>query len=746
MDDKPSIQGILGLDKKNPVFTINQRGDLLHVYLGMALIEIVPNDKTKPAFKLLMGRLFNSGIKKKSLTEAFGLCYTTMKRWGDALKSNDLDTISRVLAGPGAPQKVTKEIKEFIRIRFQDIYNHTHYGYSQTIQAEIKSVFNETISAETLRPIFSDLKKPPEKPIKSSAQELEKLAPSCELPNIEEASKHPATVVIINNIEDDIKKDNRKYALTFSELGQSLFCNHAGVLLFSCLINRLSKTVEDKTNLVIQWLMSILLGMVNIEQTKLLDPGSIKAMLGTFLKSLKHQRFHLMKLATEEVVAQLFAFNIDLVECHQCKDYYYDPHTKQYTGIQKILKGWSGSSHGIAKIINMDFIHTADGEPVYVKHLDNFNDLRERYVDVIDEFRKIMKSEKTDVMTFIIDRGIFGIDVFKDLIARKYLNLITWEKGYKRNLWNAEKIGGSFNMTRVRNHAHDLFKYEFCYIDQPWAKNSQMRQIIVRATNPKNVTVEVSILATDLNRSAEEIIRLMFKRWLQENDFKYLIKHFGIDEITSYSSIPYYKLMELVKDKDITSGSYKAKELNHKGIKQELSKLLLQEHTKKKDSSEREEKIAELTLRLKKTKEEISQEKKKVSRLETLIAEQYYRLDTRNKALLDVIKIIARNMFYRLLEPFKESYNNYRDDHVLFRNITRSAGILVNNDDSITVLLLPTISYETKVRQIVESFLDVVNQTNPVLLDGSNRKIVFKLNQKSNNLFAISNVHKRSIT
>ena len=77
MGNEPNIQGILGVDKNNPGFTINRQGDLLHVYLGMALIEIVPNDKTKPAFKLLVGRLFNSGIKKKSLTEAFGLCYTT---------------------------------------------------------------------------------------------------------------------------------------------------------------------------------------------------------------------------------------------------------------------------------------------------------------------------------------------------------------------------------------------------------------------------------------------------------------------------------------------------------------------------------------------------------------------------------------------------------------------------------------------------------------------------------------------
>jgi len=733
------IQGILGIDKKNPHFTINREGDWLHVYLGFALLEIVPDDKTKPAFKFMIGRLFNAGVKKKSLGNAFNLSYTTMKRWGDALKSNDMDTIARVLAGPGAPKKITGEIKEFIRIRFQTIYQETHYGYSQTIKSEILSIFNKEISAETLRPIFSELKKAPETPPKTDIPAPEKLAPTCELPANPVAAENAASLVFIENSPKTNEKSNRKYALTFSSIGQGLFCNHAGVLLFSSLMNKLIRYLDGSTGLVIQWLMGILLGMVNIEQSKLIDPESMNAMLGRFMKSLKQQRTQLMTLATEEVIHALIAFNLDLVQCHQFKDYYYDPHTKQYTGMQKILKGWCGSSHGVAKVLNMDFIHTATGSPVFVKHHDNFSDLRERYGDVIDEFRTLLMSKKTDVMTVVIDRGIFGLEVFKNILEKPYLHLITWEKGYKEGLWKDENIKGSFIMTRARNHSTDLLTYSFSFIDQPWNKNNAMRQILVRATNPKGSTIEVSILATDRHRPAEEMIQLMFKRWIQENDFKYLIKHFGIDEITTYTSIPYFKLMDLVKDKEMISGSYKAKQLNLRDTEQALAKLLLQAHTQKKKTPEREAKIIELTTRLATLKTEISHEQKEVSRLDMLVSEQYCRLDTRGKELMDIIKIIARNMFYQLLEPFKTSYNNYRDDHVVFRNMTRSAGILVNHEDSIVVSLMPTIAYEPKTYKIVSSFFDFVNQTNPVLPDGSNRKITFTLHQKTNNLFAISN-------
>lgn len=806
MGNQPGIQGILGVDTKNPWFTVERKGNMLYVYFGMALIEIVPDDKTKPTFKLLMGRLFNSGIKKKALVTEFGICYTTLKRWGDAIKSNDLETVERALLGPGAPLKITKEISAFIGIRFHDIYQRTHYGYSQTIRNEIKSIFNKDISSESLRPIFSTLKQSVQEPLascqssekelvpccesidicdsipktaehpaivydtnenvtrenfipivseqKQSAQEPapncqsteEKLAPCCESTEIEDFTKQPEPIVIPSDTDAQSRKGNRKYALIFQKTGEYLLCNHAGVLLFSSQINLLKSKVESHANLIVQWLMTILLGMVNIEQTKLIHCDSIRAMLGTFMKSLKQQRSHLMKLATKEVITSLLTFNMDLVKCAEYTDFYYDPHTKQYTGMQKILKGWCSGLKGVAKILNMDFIHTAAGDPVYIKHLDNFNDLRERFVEVIDGFRKIMKCDKKDVMTFIVDRGIYGIDVFKGIIEKKYLHLITWEKGYKRNLWDDKKVCGSFIMTRPRNHAHDLLRYEFSYIDQAWAKNNELRQIIVKAINPNNVKIEVSVLATDKTRSAEEIIRLIFKRWIQENDFKYLIRHFGINEITSYSSTPYIKLVDLVKDKEMTSGSYKAKELGCKDLQHELSKLLLAEHTKKTENAERQAKIKDLTARLEKAKEEISQEKKKVSRLETLIAEQYFRLDTNGKELLDAIKIIARNMFYQMLQPFKESYNNYRDDHTLFRNMTESTGLFVNNKDGITVILMPTASYGAAVRKTVESFLDLINLSAPVLPDGSNRKITFQLGEKSNNLFAISNGQKQVIT
>ena len=53
-----------------------------------------------------------------------------------------------------------------------------------------------------------------------------------------------------------------------------------------------------------------------------------------------------------------------------------------------------------------------------------------------------------------------------------------------------------------------------------------------------------------------------------------------------------------------------------------------------------------------------------------LVDEDFVRLDTRNKYLMDILKFLARNSFFiRFLQPFKEKYDNYRDDHVLFSRL-----------------------------------------------------------------------------
>lgn len=765
------LQQIIGVSKKNPYFTICRNESTprnIYVYFGAALMEVVPEDKSNPEFKLLIARLYNAGVKAKSITEEFGTARTTMSRWGDALKSGDPECLVAALSGQGSPSKLTPDIVSFIKARFPQIYNETRYNYSAIMRKEIKEIFGKDISSETLRPVFKELKEIilvskkndgfdeeakenhiPEEMAQSDSnrkEESEKRANKCDLEDLIEPNNEQELFEAnyeqgrcngqIIASEGKMGEDNPKDSLVFCSEYMA-FCFHVGVLIFSNEINGFDEYINNELSK--QFLLTVLLGTKNIEQTKLLDFNSVKAMLGMSISNLHTQRTTLSEMSTEDNVKELLKYNAQIVNANQYSDFYYDPHVTDYTGAGKILKGWCPAIRGASKIVNMDFIHTADGHPVYVETTDNFYDLRERFMKEVKEFRDILECDDK-IMTFIVDRGIYSFKVFETIVHDKCMHIATWEKGYKKDKWDDEKKSGKFSIYRARNNSHDLFKYDFEYIEQDWDKKDKVRQLIVRATNPKRNTIEVAILTDDMTRRPEETIELMFSRWVQENDFKYSEKHFGINEITSYSKISFKKIKGLIEDKKIKRGEYKAYEKEAETIRRKLKNVLYKERTiiSDKRRSELKSGINELTKELERVNERKLTIEKEGSKIEELIENGYLRLNLSNKKYMDCIKIIARNIFYKALEPFKEKYDNYRDDHVIFRNLSQAHGVVSFNDDNVDVTIFPTGHLQPKVRKIVEEIFHQINNKETKLPDGSGRKVYLKLGKKmANALFEI---------
>ncbi len=784
------LQQIIGVDKKNPFFTLcrNYRDPgKVYVFFGAALMEVVDEDRSSPEFKLLIARLYNAGMKVKSLVETFNIPRTTMQRWGDALKKGDPEYLIRVLSGSKYPRKLTTEVLSFAEIRFMDIYKRNRYSYSTEVRKEIKEVFHKDISGEALRPYFkkwkaaywrcigetskdkrheskADENKNACKTASEDHSELEETEspttcsekPSGQEDTYDRASKeisYPSASVGASlmcrehaDVNEDVKSavnqqsttNNRKQEL-FNISGAYLFCHHVGVLLFSVLIARVNEFVKnDYAKIVKQWISTILLGAVNIEQTKILDFDALEVFFGEVLRNPGKQRSQLEKMALMGQNSKILELNAFLIQASSCSDFYFDPHTKHYTGLIKIFKGWCSRIRFADKIMNIDFLHTIDGHPVYMAHDDNFHDLRERFFEVTAAFRAFLCFSEEKPLTFIVDRGIYDLEVFQKIMKEEACTyFITWEKGYKRDLWDESSVSGNFNLFKPRNSANDLQGYSFQYIDRRWRRDNNIRQIIVRATNPRHKTIEVSIISNHLTRDAQQLIEPMFKRWIQENDFKYLDTHFGVNEITSYAVIHYRNLEKIIRDKEVKSGLYKALEVKKRKLSKQLGTLLLHKHRSKKMNSKRNQKIEELTSELKKVEVQMENTQKEESRLKTAVKEDSYKLNMLQKSMMDSVKILARNMFYVMLQPFKELYNNYRDDHVLFRNLTRSHGCICLKEDFVDVVLFPTAHYQPKLRKIVETILEQINAANPPMSDNSGRIIRFSLGKKEKNLFAI---------
>lgn len=736
------LQQILGTDKRNPCFTVFRDKAGVQIFYGCELLERLPDDRDCVQYKLMVARLYNAGVNSQRLQEAFNVDPKTIRTWGRTLEGGDPVELIRVLAGRQASRKLTVEILSYARMRFLRIYPENRRSYSQAIRAEILEVFNVELSAETLRPIFGELRKshfslPKGVDKKGEMHCDEHLSKSTGIDGFEPCVGADDPTERASE-EDPYRKGS---PLLSSEAAVNIqFSHHLGVLIFSQILMRVEQLCADFGWLLKQWLCSILLGVLNIEQSKLIDLDGLVQVIGRTQKSRHPQRLLLADLARTSIADQLYKLNAELVDAYSCSDFYYDPHTKQYTGGMPILKGWCGSRHFTDKALHMDFIHTAAGHPVYVSYDDNYSDLRARYASVLCAMRGALEIQADRVLTLVFDRGIYGQETFDEIIDNPALHIVTWEKNYSEGSWDALAQSERFCMHRSRNRANDLKVYHFEYQIQPWSKNPAMRLIRVCATNPSGRTIELGILTDDAERPAQELIWLMFHRWLQENDFKYMEKHFGINQITSYASHSYEEIAKTLEDRQVKSGEYKALEKERAELRKKLKAELYNEHCHPNKSAARTERIKTLTdadEALAKTMKETDRE---TSRLDTLIQGQCRKLNTASKKVYDALKLIARNAFYSELAPFKKAYDNYRDDHAIFRNLTHSPGLLTTTESQLIATLHPTAAHPPTRRKLIEELFEKINQKGLIIPDGSGRRVQIELGKKEGIELATKNI------
>lgn len=551
------------------------------------------------------------------------------------------------------------------------------------------------------------------------------------------------------------------------------YLHHAGVLLFSSWLSRV-QAVHAQGVLLKQWLVMVLLEAVNIEQSKYVSWESLRTFLGWTVRGTVEQRRLLGEIGQSQGAEAVLRLNAEVAEVDQCSDFYYDPHTMHYTGMKKILKGWCSNIRWADKALHCDYLHTSEGMPVYVEYADNYLDLRERFSAVIGHFRHTVEIGECQVLTVVMDRGIYGLEVFESVKADHLLELVTWEKGFVAEVFDEGISSGSYELARPRNNAADVRLYRFAYIDEVWPRDSSIRRLVVRATNPEGKCIVVSILSTDTKRNAKDLIRLMFRRWIQENDFKYLDKHYGINQITSYASIPYEDLKSTLTDKQMESAETKALFSERRECEKDLRRLLHKEHNRdnriaqaqaslvvvgkkietgtastqcdpgeladlRKEHSRLKTIVTRLAkLKFQEKKQELDRQivvlnamlascNKNISKLDYLIAQGYESLDVNKKRVMDSIKILARNLFYRALAPFKESYDNYRDDHEYFRSLTHAPGLWVDDGSIVTVYLEPAPHLSPKITRCFQEILDESQKTLLILPDGSGRTFQIQL-------------------
>lgn len=764
----------------------SEQSQSITVMLGVAVLERIRCSEEELQYKMMIGRLVNAGWPLDNLRREFGHDPRTMKKWGAALLSEDPEFIVKAFSGRGASRKVSDPAAAFIRRRYRALRNFNN-RYRQVIATEVAHDFGESVSREVLRLQFREADREDAAADTEHAQQEScgagDMATDC-------PSEHDICAENDNRSPEPPEVEPLKLPAPRRPRG----LHHAGMILFALLLDLFCRGRSGADGLQQQWISQVLQGAVNIEQSSTVSVNDLQYFTGEVTPAATSQGKALRQRADAEEVLDIYRANARLLNDGPGKGrvYYYDPHSKEYTGSHTMIKGWCGRRHGISKVMQMDMLHTRSGRPCFVQHYTPYYDMRERFFMTMVMFNRLFPEDQRRGRLFVIDRAIYGLEPFNRFKANGD-DFLTWEKDYCGDGWEGRTADVVFSRYRSRNNDADLRRHTFECREEPWSRDPEIRRILVKATNPQNRTIEVSILCSDQQIDIREAVWLMFNRWLQENNFKYGDKHFGFNQITSYATYSIAEKKDEFTDQSVDSPEYRelknslqqnenalARELvnrdkaeeklasvntdieqiqcEQREVRGQISKVLeqLRKTTDGTDSrlnarsdhlldqtrqlrkrlrelerkkSQTENRLAHIQQRINDLKEKaaelntaIEQTERKQSRIQLLIDRHYRMADTSCKAMFDALRISSFNMFANLVDIFRPIYNNYRNDHVMLRNLTRADGFIRRDEGTVYIDLWLRGRFQDRQLAPFRAFLkEITDRINTRLSAGSDR-------------------------
>lgn len=561
---------------------------MLAVYLGVTLLETVPADPGSPAYRLLLGRLVNLRFGVTKLASLFGHDARTLQKWGEAVADGDPAALAAMLAGRGASAKVTQAMERFVKVQYRQL-RYQCRDYRRVIMGQVHDVFRERVSRESLRRLFRAADREdalshsppaaaecPAGPDGGDETVIQVPAPAgmgCPSPLASVPGPDNQTPV-----PADIEQ-----ALTLPWAGRIAgktvqAIHHAGLILVAAFMDAVRAACLPAGPLHTQWLSQILQGAVNLEQAGRISVDDMAWFNGPVTATIKAQRDRLEQAAGIGPTMAVYAAGANLIPDGPGRGevFFYDPHAKECTGALRLLSGWCGRRHATAKVLYLDVIHSVGGFVCFMQHYDAYYDLRERFFMTLNLFDLLFPADRRKGRTFVLDRGIYGRDTFARFIDRGD-NVLTWEKDYRRDGWRSDLPAEIFPLFRLRNGPGDVRDYHFEAQCAPWPRDPRLNRIVVRATNPSGRTIEVSILCSNPALSVRRAVKLMFSRWVQENGFKDLDRHFGLMQITSYAHESYSQIENQLRDRPVDCPEYRDLKKQAVAAEKALGHLLVAE-------------------------------------------------------------------------------------------------------------------------------------------------------------------------
>jgi len=401
--------------------------------------------------------------------------------------------------------------------------------------------------------------------------------------------------------------------------------------------------------------------------------------------------------------------------------YYLDGHFCPYTGEEPTAKGWDAKRR-LARPGQTDmYVHDVTGRALFFMNCPANDHLSRVIPELLEEIRRVAGEQP---ILLIFDRGGFSSRLFSYL-DQQGVGYITFLKGRlaKRR----------FPVEKFEKHWYAFEGRRWIY--QIYEKGTRLRGVgRVRTLVVLHGEAQMPVLTNRLQMPAAKVVHLRGLRWRQENSFKYLSGHYGVEQLIQYgaeerpdstlvSNPARQRLRALVEKTSqelieaearlgrVLDGNEEQVHPSSRGLKIAHAKL--------------RRGIAEMKLKLVRLKNRLRHTPARLPKNELDPKAQRATLKTDRRNLVNVIKIAAYNAERLLARQFNEVYQDPRDYLTIFRSLFHQPGTILRMGDGSLRVEIQAPS-DPKVSHALEVLIQNINQKNPQLF-GQGPRLEFAL-------------------
>ena len=417
--------------------------------------------------------------------------------------------------------------------------------------------------------------------------------------------------------------------------------------------------------------------------------------------------------------------------------FYCDGHVRVYHGEQTALPRHYVARQRLCLRATTDYwINAMDGQPfLYVNKEVDPGLIATLKQDVIpwlernvaktpEQQQRLAEDPRTHWFTLVFDREGYSPELFEQL-WRKRIAILTYHK-FPQAEWRSEE----FTTHRVQLISGEIVTMKLAERGTRLSNQFWVREIRKLSDSGH----QTSILATNFQAPMTTLAPSLFARWSQENFFRYMREHYGLDSLIEYGTEPLPDAIQVVNPQWRKLDSQIRSKIGqrHRQAAQ-FGALALSEDPTNSEVQGFQQRKAHLRDEIESLDLQIDQLKQ--SRKDTphhipvkLLPEEdrFTRLRTERKHFIDTIKMIAYRAESSMASLLREHVARTDDARALLRQIFETEADLT--PDLLTKTLTVRIHHLTQAAhdQAIEKLLAELNATKTIF-PGTHLTLVFKL-------------------